>query len=393
MNKNSLLFLFLLPLVAVAQEETSPNLVKNPSFEEIKGKPKKIGDIETATGWSSNTQEKADVFIGEKQGLPISVPQNAYGNEEAQDGKNYAGILAYSYNNKNPRTYLMSELTGPMEADKLYCVKFYVSTADLSKYAVNNISALLTKKPPLRDEKVDIVLEKQEDIDGLVFHPTNQVFNARYNWEPMCSPYTATGKEKFISIGNFKDNRDTKAEKLKKLKDDKGSQNIDAYYYIDNVQVYRIDSLQQCECMLRTIDEEQRQTVIYNKKVSSNVNLSLEQKVENSTVYFDYANANIDPSMIGDLDNLVKLLEENPSLKLIAVGHADEEEIEHAVRNPKLYNIDSDRVAKVMEYITSKGIDRSRFLQKSVSSNEAVDTDRTELAKAKNRRVEFIIQK
>jgi OmpA-OmpF porin, OOP family len=369
------------------------NLVKNPSFEEVKGKLKKPGSIDMATGWISNTPAKADLFSGEKEGLPISVPDNIYGSEEAQDGKNYAGIVAYSYNSKSPRTYITGELISTLEKEQLYCVKFHVSAADLSKYAVNNISAHLTKKPHLRDEKVDIVFEKQEDLAGLVFHPSNQVFNARYNWETVCSPYTANGKEKFISIGNFKDNRDTKAEKLKKLKDDKGSQISDAYYYIDNVQVYKIDSVQQCECLVMDMHTEQRQTIIYNKKVSSDGALSMAQKVENSTVYFDYANAAIDPSMIGDLDRLVTLLEENSSLKLVLVGHADLEEIEHAIRNPKLYNIDRDRVDAVVEYLTSKGIDRSRFLLKAQNSQEPADTDTTELAKAKNRRVEFVIQK
>jgi outer membrane protein OmpA-like peptidoglycan-associated protein len=121
--------------------------------------------------------------------------------------------------------------------------------------------------------------------------------------------------------------------------------------------------------------------------------LSLAQKIENSTVYFDYANAAIDPSMIGDLDRLVTLLEENSSLKLVIVGHADLEEIEHAIRNPKLYNIDRDRIDTVVEYLTSKGIDRSRFLLKAQNSQEPADTDSSELAKAKNRRVEFVIQK
>ncbi|MFP5471193.1 MAG: OmpA family protein [Bacteroidia bacterium] len=392
MIKNHLTIITLF-FVLFSQAQEEMNLVKNPSFEELKGKLKSTGGIESATGWSSNTPEKADLFSKDKQGLPISVPSNSYGNEEPEDGKNYAGIFAYSYGNKGPRTYITGELSEPLQEGQMYCVKFYVSLADLSKYAVNNLSAYLTKKPPTRDVKTDIILEKEEEKSSLVFHPTNQVFNARYNWEPVCGVYMAKGKEDKIVIGNFKNNIETKYDKMKKLEDVKGTQIADAYYYIDNVQVFRIDSLQQCNCMIKKVDAELRTTIIYNKTVSSDGALSLEQKIENSTIYFDNLNSKIDPSMIRDLDALVKIMEENPNLRLEVKGHKDGEETREGAVQAKYQMLDKDRIDEVLSYLVNKGVDRSRFTLRAIGSQEPADKDETELAKAKNRRVEFIIIK
>lgn len=377
--------------VFIAQEDDD-NLVKNPGFEGVDKKLKKQGQIDKAEFWSSPTPESADLFTAKKAALPISIPDNVYGSEEAKEGKHYAGFIAYSYGGKALRSYLTAELTGTLEKDAMYCVKYHVSLADLSKYAVNNLSAFMTKKVPTRTEKEDIILEKQSDIDNLVFHPTNKKFDARYNWEPVCGVYTAKGKEKFLVIGNFKDNKETKYQKLKKLKETRGAQQAYAYYYVDEVSVTKISSPNECECKISKMDVEDRQTIIYRKTVSAEGALSLKQKVENSTIYFDLLNAKIDPSMIGDLDRLVALMKANPNLMLEAKGHVDNEEKIKAGTDPSFQDLDGDRIEAVIEYLTDKGIARSRFSTNPMQASELVDTDETELAKAKNRRVEFIIK-
>ena len=78
-----------------------------------------------------------DLFSKKKES-PIGVPLNLYGKEHAKDGDNYAGIVAYSYNNKQPRTYLQSKLMKPLTGGIDYCVKFHLSLSDLSKYAIDN---------------------------------------------------------------------------------------------------------------------------------------------------------------------------------------------------------------------------------------------------------------
>ena len=121
------------------------NIVPNGSFESIDKKPKRLGSIESANSWVSPTGARADLFVSTKV-EDINVPMNVYGKETAKEGENYAGVLAYSYGNKIPRTYVMTKLDAPMKKGMSYCVKFNVSLSEASKYAVNNMAATFSKK-------------------------------------------------------------------------------------------------------------------------------------------------------------------------------------------------------------------------------------------------------
>ena len=115
-------FVFLAP-TSFAQE--GENLVPNGSFESIGKKPKRLGKIESATGWVSPTGVRADLFVETK--IPeIGVPDNAYGQEDPQEGDNYIGVTGFSYGNKVPRSYVMTKLEAPMKKGMKYCVKMYV---------------------------------------------------------------------------------------------------------------------------------------------------------------------------------------------------------------------------------------------------------------------------
>ena len=100
-------FFVILPIAILsfslhAQEE---NLVENGSFENLEGKLKALGCIDNAKPWMSPTGARADIFTPSKV-LDINTPENIYGKEDAKDGKNYAGIVGFSYGDAIPRTYI-----------------------------------------------------------------------------------------------------------------------------------------------------------------------------------------------------------------------------------------------------------------------------------------------
>ena len=75
-----------------ASSQDSENLVANPSFESTDKKVKRLGSIANATGWTSPTGVRADLFVSSN--IPdLSVPENIYGSEVAKDGDNYAELL------------------------------------------------------------------------------------------------------------------------------------------------------------------------------------------------------------------------------------------------------------------------------------------------------------
>ncbi|MCT4582045.1 MAG: OmpA family protein [Flavobacteriales bacterium] len=386
-----------LAIFGIAQEDDN-NLVDNPSFE-VADKVKKLNKlkkIEVANGWSSPTAMKADLYSTQAKEV-ATIPNNGQGREfpmGAEEG-NYAGIVAYSYNNKEPRTYLQTELIGPLKKDVEYCVKYHVSLSDLSKYGVNNLGMYIAKDPIEIETKEDIIFQKEKELARVVIPQNNEVKMARYGFEPICGVYKASGKERFIIIGNFKNNKDTKYEKLKKKADIKGSQFPKAYYYVDQVEVFVLENPEDCDCSQKQ-KTNNGESVIYHKQFTSEDAFTIEQQIKFSTIYFDNLKAEIDPIMITDLDNLVKVLKENSAVKIEINAHADKTEVVAASKEPdneKWQKLDEKRAEKIKAYLVEKGVDAGRLTVKNHGSLRAASEGAGEIDKAKNRRVEFVIIK
>lgn len=387
MKKISILLSLFCATLATAQDQEGLNLLENGSFENIDGKMKKLGDIEKAVGWMRPTAAKPDLFVADTKIPEIDPKTNPYGSEEAHEGQNFAGIVGYSNNNKVPRSYLMAKLNEPMKKGMKYCVNMYVSLAELSKYASNNIGINFSSKEHTSTEKVTLLDEFSViDID-------NKVFNATYNWDRVCGTYTAKGGEKYITIGNFETNEATKEERVKKAKDLKGTQIIAAYYYIDDISVKLLGNDEQCDCGKDEI-VELGSKVIYSKTDYFREDMTLAQKVEASTIYFGFAQDMITGASKIDLDRLVALLKANPNMKLKVVGNADVKETELAAEKPAYSGMSQKRVNAVIKYFIDNGIDSGRLLPSDSGDRKPSDSSETtdeELKQAKNRRVNFEI--
>ena len=395
MMKN-LVFAFIavaLCIPSLAQDVS--NLVLNPSFESTSGKLKKLKQINIASEWDSPTALKADLYSMDKD-LPVSAPVNNRGKEYPMDGDNYAGILAYSYNNKEPRTYIQTELLSPMTKGVEYCVKFNVSLSDLSKYAINNIGMYFGKEPLFLETKGDIIFQSEEEFRNVVTNVENKVYNGRYNWETVCAMYKATGKESFVSIGNFHNNKDVKVEKLGKLDGFSGTQAPSAYYYIDQVEVFLIEDITDCDCS-NQMNKINTESVIYHKElVKQDGNYTINELMSMGTVYFDVTRSSIDKMFIEGLNKMVELLNKNPQINIELHGHTDKMEFSSIKKDPEnqlLINLGINRANKVKKYLVNKGISENRLSTINHDAAQPVSASYSELSLAKNRRVEFKIVK
>lgn len=110
----SLLSLIGMVGIGFAQE----NLVPNHDFQQIEKKVKEEGQINMATPWISPTLAPADLYTKDTKNGNVGAPENAYGEEKPMSGDNYAGFMAYSYKNKEPRSYLQVQLKEKLEAGK-----------------------------------------------------------------------------------------------------------------------------------------------------------------------------------------------------------------------------------------------------------------------------------
>lgn len=365
------------------------NLVPNGSFEATDGKVKKLGGIESATGWTSPTGARADLFVPGK--VPeINVPENVFGKETAKDGTNYAGIVGFSYGNKVPRTYLMVKLDAPLKKGMKYCVKFNASLAESSKYASNNVGVNFSKKPFATDEKTII-----KDV-AHILHQNNDTkkLNQTFNWEQVCGTFEAEGGEKYLTIGNFSADDQTKSENNKKPKDMKIDQVIAAYYYIDNVSVILINEGEKCDCLLE--ETEKYSSTIYQKAIVLNDKMTTTQKIEAQQAYFAFGKTTLTTEGQNSLDLIAELMKAEPALKLEVMGHSDAEEDKVGVEKPQYADMASRRVNAVIVYLTEKGIEESRLIpspQGNESPSEEISaTDEADLKMAKNRRVTFKVR-
>ncbi len=371
-----------------ASAQSGENLLSNGGFESTDGKVKKLGGIESANGWTSPTGVRADLFTPSKV-VEINTPENAYGKETAKEGSNYAGIVAYSFGDKVPRSYIMARFDAPLKKGMKYCVQFHVSLAEASKYASNNIGANISKKPFATDTKTAIIDKSN------ILHYNNKVFNATYNWEKVCGVYEAEGGEKYITIGNFTMNDKMKYETNKKPKDLKVTQIVAAYYYIDDVSVRLINDNQECDCMLSESSEEYS-TTIFQKSIALNEKMTSKEKIEAQQLFFAFGKTALTPIAEESLALILAEMKANPSMKLEIKGFCNPEENKVAEEKPVYADMDSRRVSMVANYLVDNGIAESRLIMSpqgdSTPSAEIMADDDDDLKMAKSRRVEFKVR-
>ncbi len=371
------------PFLGMAQD----NLIDNGGFESTSGKVKKLNGIGSggATGWKSPTAVGADLFISDSKVPDIGAPKNIYGEEVPKEGENYAGIVAFSYQNKVPRSYLTAKLTTPLKEGQLVFVTFYVNLAEGSKYSCNQIGMNFSKKEFATDQKTSIIDKPQ------IIHPKNKIFNSYLGWEKVCGTYKAQGGEKYITIGNFSSNEETKQETQKKTKENKFANFIGAYYFVDDISVQIMDDMKKCDCQYEDAEQNQNSTVIYQKQLPNNMDkMTSKEKIEVQSVNFAFGKNDLTPQGKAALDLIASELKANPTMTVTLVGHTDPNEEELATKKPYYENMDQKRIDSVLAYLKEKGVAESRMKTSSKGSAEPLgeEGDEDELKQAKSRRVE-----
>ena len=289
-----------------------------------------------------------------------------------------------------PRSYISNKLQVPMKKGEKYCVQFFVSMAEASTYASNQIGAHFNKKA-FGSESMESLNEKTHVSDE-----GNKIFNAPYGWDRVCGTYVAEGGEKFITIGNFSSNENTKNMRNKKNNNSKIVLIPAAYYYVDNISVTLIDESNVCDCAPVDPTAGFSKTV-YQKAVNINEKLSVEKRAEQMSVYFGFGKADITKAGEEVLALLIADLKANPDLKLQINGYGDAAEVKAAEDNNFFEGMDGKRVNVIYNYLVEKGIPEARLIASpqgsTEESKEVVSTDEDDIKQAKNRRVEFVYRK
>ncbi|MFI5201093.1 MAG: OmpA family protein [Candidatus Kapaibacterium sp.] len=107
-----------------------------------------------------------------------------------------------------------------------------------------------------------------------------------------------------------------------------------------------------------------------------------------NNIFFETAKAELRPESFAELDRVVRLLEDNPSMEIAIGGHTDN--VGTAAINNAL---SQSRAQAVANYLVSKGISVKRLRVKGYGDTKPVASNDTDAGRQQNRRVEFTISK
>jgi OmpA-OmpF porin, OOP family len=107
--------------------------------------------------------------------------------------------------------------------------------------------------------------------------------------------------------------------------------------------------------------------------------------VEVPGIFFDTAKADIKPESKPALDEIVKLLQADPALKVWVVGHTDNTGAEEMN-----VTLSQARAASVVKALVGMGITAARLGSHGAGPYSPVSENKTEEGRAKNRRVELV---
>ncbi len=113
--------------------------------------------------------------------------------------------------------------------------------------------------------------------------------------------------------------------------------------------------------------------------------LVLDRSIVLENIYYDLDKAEIRPDAAVELDKLVQVLKDNPSIRIELSSHTDD-------RSSDAYNLDLSqrRAQAAVDYIVSKGIDADRLVAKGYGESQLIiENAQTEEEHQTNRRTEF----
>ncbi len=240
---NALLLFFILNIGIVS----SQNLVINPSFENTangcSGFPFPVEGFTDLNDWDNansnapgDSCSSPDLFSTCNQGITniLGVPGNALGYQNARTGDKYAGIINYSAPfglNDQYREYIQGHTSSALVSGQTYCVSMFVSLANGSPWACNNMGVYFSNTQYMRDacagSSPRINVTPQLNYACAVINDTTQQW-FRIQWN-----YVAAGGEQYFVIGNFFNDVGTNSVSTGAT----SLQNQFAYYYIDDVSI------------------------------------------------------------------------------------------------------------------------------------------------------------
>lgn len=430
----------------LSAQTNGPNLVPNSGFETGAETVTTWDQLERAASWSNANAGSCDVFTKASNSKAVGIPANELGSSDAPEGSYYAGFVAWKDDMRpnfkhllhgdqepfreawnNYSEYMQIELSQPLEAGKKYEIGFKVKLAGNSDRAVSAIGAYCGPNK-LDYHHRHFLTEKPQVFSSKVIRDTE-------NWTEIKGEFVADGGERVLVIGAFP------TAVMDKEKVVKGADNQRAYYYVDAVSCAFApepdadgdgvpDKEDNCptEPGLKTLggcpdrdgdgvtdkmdacpdkagaakdqgcpdsdgdgiadntDRCPTQPGVPSMKGCPEIKEETRKLFERALtgVKFETGKSTIKAESFKILDDVVKVMQENPTYDLEIHGHTDNQGDD--AKNQKLSD---DRAAAVRDYLVKKGVPAADLKSFGHGETQPVESNDTAAGRAKNRRVEF----
>ena len=365
--KNFLIIIVLL----VCTSARSQNLVENGSFETKTYCPTNYNQqqLKTIADWWQASDGTPDHFHACSKA--VGVPKNVFGDQLAQDGESYAGVVTYSTGStRNYREYLQTKLTRALTSGEMVCIEMYISAADFCSYVTDGVGLVLSK------DRIENSTQAVIPMVTTLNNPHLNMLDETEGWVLLSDVYIAKGGEQYLTIGNFQMDRDMKVIRRTKDMGNKGSSTW-AYVYVDNVSVKPVQQKAKCSC---------ENEILASMVVDPPLELSEYNKIKLDAVLFDFDQDILTPDAIKQMEAVYALLKKNKAMYMEISGFTD-------IVGPDGYNLELSkrRAQKVIDHLKEKGISENRLNLTFFGRQNPVADNETEDGRHQNRRVEFQI--
>ncbi len=162
--------------------------------------------------------------------------------------------------------------------------------------------------------------------------------------------------------------------------------------YINGVRIINIPNVQSRPVRFTIWDDYSHHTndFITNIRIAKGAvplydRMMTDGKIITYGITFDTGKSNIKPESMGEINRIVKLMNENPDLKFSVEGHTDS--TGSSASNQKLSEA---RSQAIVDKLVELGISKNRLSAVGKGQNSPIADNSTDEGRAKNRRVEFV---
>lgn len=338
-------------------------------------------------------------------------------------------VIVYNSVFPNNRSYIQAPVLCPLVEGDTYLLTLEIRPRQTS---IGSFSAYFSDSfLNIPKKQVYVIGEdgffKIHNIDSLLtFAPQLNFTGKKYLhkgpfWVRLSAEYIATGKEKFLVLGNFEDDQ-TQRRRNRLLAGKKSQMH---FYGIRSVGLYPLKAGTDCETdvQLQVLNEMNRRHTFYgtcedtvpvnmnylfarssawsrayhNQRMTGDSRATRMKEIPNieagrpyrlSNVFFGFDSSVLRSESYPELDSLAGLLKWYNDYDILILGHTDS--LGNADYNLRL---SADRAQAVMEYLISKGIEPFRIESEGLGASRPISNNTTEEGRQLNRRVEFMLIK